>query len=82
MASAKRKSHGSDGYFGQVGRLYRQQSGFAPQYFVLGHQTTSSRVYTRVKRLGEAQTFSEAVYFENPTKHQLTLSNVLPPKIN
>ncbi len=35
-------------------RLYRQRSG-------LGLQTTSSRVYTRVKRLGEAQTFSEAV---------------------
>ena len=35
-------------------RLYRQRSG-------LGIQTTSSRVYTRVKRLGIAQTFSEAV---------------------
>ena len=43
--------------------LYRQRSGFAPQYFVLVSPTTSSRVYTRVKRLGEAQTFSEAVYW-------------------
>ncbi len=25
--------------------LYRQRSGFAPQYFVLGHQTTSEAVY-------------------------------------
>ena len=35
-------------------QIYRQRSG-------LGHQTTSSRVYTREKKLGEAQTFSEAV---------------------
>jgi hypothetical protein len=48
-------------FFYIFGPLYRQRSGFAKQYFVLELQTTSGRVYTRVKRFGDAQAFSEAV---------------------
>ncbi len=51
----------AQGYLAELLPLYRQRSGFAPQYFVLGLQTTSSRVYTRVKRFGLCQTFPEAV---------------------
>ena len=43
-------------------KLYRQGSGLEHQHEVLRSKTTSSRVYTRVKRLGKAQTLSEAVY--------------------
>ena len=43
--------------------VYREQSGFAPQYVVLGHQITASRVYTRVKRFGRSQNLFGAGIF-------------------
>ena len=52
-------------FFYIFGPLYRQRSGFAKQYFVLELQTTSGRVYTCLKRFGDAQAFLEAVKTDN-----------------
>ena len=64
------------------GLLSRQRSGLVSQHEVLRSKTSSSRVNARVKRLGEAQTFAEAVIFLAKAIYQNQKRIPPPPPIS